>query len=373
MGVVDANYRGYAEFLEASSVGPGLDIGSWRPAAVGPPAAAAREALPVPLNDALVVSAVPAALADLRAIPALVAVPAGGLAAALAMAVAAPAAPIAGGGAIVPGAPAAPLPLGGAVGGGPVVPPIPAAPVAPAAVGGAAVGAAPAAAGVGGLAALAAALAGPGVGGGGGVGAVAAPGAGPSVDARVLVIARDTAGKQYQDFRSCIALYQTTSNPDWPVRGPRTALWCFQHMLRIAGGAIAWDMRWRALARKTEGDEDARHHEFLCRTLETFVSFDQVNAPNLAGVELLCRQLQLLEERVYEAELTALSAKKKSDSGLKSAYELVDSGLFLGTTETKSNLCICPALSEWISEQLRAEAAVAKERRKAREERAARA
>ena len=86
------------------------------------------------------------------------------------------------------------------------------------------------------------------------------------------------------------------------------------------------------------------------------------------------RQLQLLEERVYEAELTAPSSKKGQGSGkLQSAYEVVESGLFLGTTETKGNLCICPALSEWISEQLKAEAAVAKERRKAREERAARA
>ena len=198
--------------------------------------------------------------------------------------------------------------------------------------------------------------------------------AGAATDPRVLAVARGTAGKQYQGFRESVALFQQTGNPDWPGRGPRTALWCFQHMVRIAGGAIAWDMKWRALARKTDGDEEARAHEFICRTLETFISFDQVNAPNLAGVELLCRQLQLLEERVYEAELTALSSKKGQGSGkLQSAYEVVESGLFLGTTETKGNLCICPALSEWISEQLKAEAAVAKERRKAREERAARA
>ena len=41
----------------------------------------------------------------------------------------------------------------------------------------------------------------------------------------------------------------------------------------------------------------------------------------------------------------------------------------LGTNQARGNLPICPALSEWITEELRKEAAVLKERRKAAGER----
>jgi hypothetical protein len=40
-----------------------------------------------------------------------------------------------------------------------------------------------------------------------------------------------------------------------------------------------------------------------------------------------------------------------------------------GTGKVRGNLCVCPALQDWISEELRKESAVLKERRKAREER----
>ena len=44
--------------------------------------------------------------------------------------------------------------------------------------------------------------------------------------------------------------------------------------------------------------------------------------------------------------------------------------LFLGTAETRGNVCVAPLLQNWIGEELAKEAAAAKERRKAREERA---
>ncbi len=45
-----------------------------------------------------------------------------------------------------------------------------------------------------------------------------------------------------------------------------------------------------------------------------------------------------------------------------------DAHIFTGL-HTSGTLCICPKLSEWVSEELRKESAVMKERRKAREER----
>jgi len=141
-------------------------------------------------------------------------------------------------------------------------------------------------------------------------------------------------------------------------------------------------MKWRTFVGKNRQagddlDDDARQHEFLCRLIDTTCTFDQLQPVNLASSELIFRQLQLVEERVYEAGVASSArASKGKDKGksdvVVGAYDAVESSLYLGTSETKGNLCICPALQEWIAEQLKAEAAVAKERRKARDERAGR-
>ena len=46
-----------------------------------------------------------------------------------------------------------------------------------------------------------------------------------------------------------------------------------------------------------------------------------------------------------------------------------DEHLYLGTSETRGMLMVCPSLASFVSEQLRADASVLKERRKLREER----
>jgi len=89
----------------------------------------------------------------------------------------------------------------------------------------------------------------------------------------------------------------------------------------------------------------------------------------LAAAELVCRQLQLIEEQQYE-DSAAAGAKK--DGKTDKAAADTETSIFMGTQATRSGICVCPALTEWLAEQLRAEAAVAKERRKAREERALR-
>ncbi|CAK0842094.1 unnamed protein product, partial [Prorocentrum cordatum] len=93
-----------------------------------------------------------------------------------------------------------------------------------------------------------------------------------------------------------------------------------------------------------EHDEAAKQRESICRIIEIALVHDQVVITELASFEYPARQLQLIEV-----------------------------GHFLGIGETKGNLCICPALMQFIAEQMKNEAAVSKERRKAREERALRA
>ena len=97
-------------------------------------------------------------------------------------------------------------------------------------------------------------------------------------------------------------------------------------------------------------------HEFLCRMLEIACVYDQLDAPNTAVVELICRQIQSIEETLKD---------KFFDSDGLGADHFLMSG-----APSRANLCIAPSLSAWVAQEAAKESAVLKERRKAREERA---
>ena len=235
-------------------------------------------------------------------------------------------------------------------------------PAAPAAV----VAVAPLPGIVGGVAGLVAALGGPAAG-------VAAPAPGavpaplgfapPAVAAGVAAVAdcrllaMPVGAAVPSDFRAAVAASSEIARASWSIRGPRTTLWCMQHMEQHAGNPIAWHNRWMANSRIDANTGGADTHEAACRLLHTLCCVDGLNVSNLAAGELVARQIQLLEERQRERK--------------PPANELVDSHLYMGSSEAgRGGACICPLLSDWIAEELRKESGVLKERRKAREERA---
>ena len=132
---------------------------------------------------------------------------------------------------------------------------------------------------------------------------------------------------------------------------------------------MAWHTEWRTEWELETMSDRCRHHEFFCRVLETMVCYDQTNAPNLAAAELIYQQLRLIEEQ--QCEDSAAAGTKKDGKTDKVAADS-ETSVFMGTRAARSGISACPALTEWFAEQPRAEAAVATERRKAREERALR-
>ena len=103
-------------------------------------------------------------------------------------------------------------------------------------------------------------------------------------------------------------------------------------------------------------------HEIICRAFQLALGYDQLNIASLASFEVLARKIQLIEERHKDRGQGNIDAIDGGD----------DHFLFLGGgigPMTRQNACVCPLLSEWVAEELRKEAAVMKERRKAREER----
>ena len=355
--------------LYVEELGPGnADIRAWfRRAPGGGPPPPAAAGIPVydfvqPLTLADFHALRPAALrlvaehdAALAAAGAAGAVVPAGLGPAVAAAAAAPLAPAAAAGLgglaaalappPVPGAPA-PAPIAAAAGAA-------AAAAAPAL----AVGApAPGAAGVGAAAAAAA--------GHGGLHAALAGGAGlpPAAagdDFRTLAVSYDQEGRRHKEFRDAVRAMRQQTWPDWVVPGPCTVLWCANHMLENGGSAVGHHIAFRSACRLGLDDPIMLLHSEMSKIFQTALCYDQLDASNIASLELICRQIQLCEERLKDVLL--------GSSGTEGPH---DEGYFFTGLQNTRGVMVCPALAKWIAEQVAAENAVAKERRKAREERA---
>lgn len=130
-------------------------------------------------------------------------------------------------------------------------------------------------------------------------------------------------------------------------------------MLEHGGTPRGWHRRWQADMRLNATDAGVALHAAACLMLEAMCSYDQLNCANLASAEHAARQIQLTQERW-----------KERATGSADAQEMhLEFHVFAGTS-TRGHLCICPDLTEWISDELKRESAINKERRKAREERA---
>ena len=179
----------------------------------------------------------------------------------------------------------------------------------------------------------------------------------PGDDARTLPVSRDGDGNRYKEFRQAVLQSKPMEFADWPVGGPRTTKHVLLQMLDHGSSAIGHHQSWRVACRFQPTDGPAMEHEAWCKVLHTLVTYDQVDTTNLAGVELIARAIQKIEEK-HKHKLSAVD-----DAG--------ETALFMGATNgSRQGLVISPKLTEWIGTEMQKEAMIAKERRKAREERA---
>ena len=175
-------------------------------------------------------------------------------------------------------------------------------------------------------------------------------------DARTLPLLFERDGSQYREFRSAVELSQEETIPKFVVKGPRTTAWVLRFLLENGGAPLGRHSKFKADANLNAGDPGVAMHSSLCKILQAAVTVDQLDVSNLASLELVCRELQMVEERYSDR--------------LRTQNALVEDGDFFTMTSVgQHNVCMSPELREWISDQVRVEASVMKERRKAREER----
>ena len=182
-------------------------------------------------------------------------------------------------------------------------------------------------------------------------------------DLRVLPVRYSAEGKRERAFSDAVARCTTTTFADFPVRGPRTAAWCFKHILSNGLTPTGRHSKFKADGNMTEAMEGVEMHRILMLIVELFLTYDQLNLSELAGGEELMRVLQLLEEGKKD-RFIRVGGKDGSSGGIFSE----ESHLYLGIGE-RHNLMICPALTDRLAKKMTAQALIDKARRKAREER----
>ena len=181
-----------------------------------------------------------------------------------------------------------------------------------------------------------------------------------SLDARVLGIRETTEEGRHLAWRDAVSEFSETDWPKFPISGPRTTFWVSRYIRDHDVAPRSRHAKWRAEVGLTAGDQSVIDHEFCCRLLQLAVVYDQLHITELACMELVARKLQMCE---YRHRDRAIGATQGDDL-------LEDAHLYMGVGETRGLVMVAPSLLSYVAEKLKTEAAILKERRKMREERA---
>lgn len=171
-------------------------------------------------------------------------------------------------------------------------------------------------------------------------------------DVRTLSVAFEKGGDRWRRIDSAAAEMVEVDMPDFPLEGPRSALWMVRQLHRNSLDFRMHHERWIKSSGVRGNDRSIFEHRALCRAMDLLISYDQLNVANLAGAETLIRRLVTIEE-AYRGRPDAPN------------YEHAE--YMSGVTEPADGSLVPPALKKHTAERLKADAEIAKELRKARE------
>eukprot|EP00971_Amphidinium_carterae_P343138 6482725-Amphidinium_carterae.1 len=180
-----------------------------------------------------------------------------------------------------------------------------------------------------------------------------APQGDAGTDVRVWPIERDSQGHKYRSYETVLPLLREAPMADWPLSGPRSARWLARFIKDNGGSPRLRTSRFVQDAKVPEGDRVRYEHAMLMEMLEAATIYDQIDISSLCSFELLARRVSVLEEAYYSNPKAPRFDGSEHLQGLG-----------------KRGAAIMPALTEYASKQMQSEAAIQKERRKAREEQA---
>ena len=175
-------------------------------------------------------------------------------------------------------------------------------------------------------------------------------------DARLLGDLRyDAQGKRVLPFLTGVNELTEEELADYPLDGGRTLRWLAQYTVSNGGTFDGRHTKW-CLEQKVELSSVAGHiHDLLGFCLDLAITYDQVDASNLACLEVVARTYQLVEETGGSMQIEGLEHYVGRSKG----------------AALRRGIALAPSLATHATERQGKETAILKERRKAREERAA--
>ena len=176
-----------------------------------------------------------------------------------------------------------------------------------------------------------------------------------SDDARLLgELVYDTKGRRWIEYGAAVKEMVQEHSADFPLSGERTVEWLCSYTLGHGGSFDGRHTKW-CLEQKIDKDSAAAvAHDLLGYSIELALCWDQVDASNLACLELISRTYQLVEETAGALQMEGLEHFIGRDSG---------AGLRRG-------IAVAPLLARHATQRQAEETAIMKEKRKAREEKA---
>ena len=178
-------------------------------------------------------------------------------------------------------------------------------------------------------------------------------------DLRTLPVHFDGQGVRRRDFSSAVPLMIEGSpqGGGLQLEGPATALSIAKRLRDQAMTPTSFHEFWLRSADIPKGDRSTYEHECLSRIFESMICVDQLNPSGLQSMELVVRRMQVIRE-----------AHRISPSAPD--YSAADH--FMGWRFRRQGQGVDPSLAAHVATELKNEAAIAKEARKAREEQQAR-
>ena len=176
-------------------------------------------------------------------------------------------------------------------------------------------------------------------------------------------------------FASSTVELRQSPFPDWPVPGPRTVKWCCEWLFRRQGGPLEHHRSLIMTFGLRADDWGVDVHHATMRCLDEGFCYDMVDVSNSAFFELILRKAQLVEY-VYHMDFLSNrgpGAKGKGKGGGSASLQHAvfdESAIFSGMTKDSGMAMVSPELIAHVASEVERDAAILKQVRKAREERA---
>ena len=140
-----------------------------------------------------------------------------------------------------------------------------------------------------------------------------------------------------------------------PLSGPETSEpWLKTVTTQGHGSLVTRHDKWSAESGVNRNSGPCHEHSVLSRAVQLGATVDGINVMNSVAFELLLRRLQLIEEAVNEVP------DQPSFEGARH---------FMGIADARGGAYVAPSLKRFVADELGKEAAIMKEKRKAREAR----